>query len=471
MAQINIVGLGPGEISHLTLDAWQVLSQAQEVWLRTARHPVVAALPEHLALHSFDALYEQAETFDEVYAAIAERIIALAQREEGVVYAVPGHPLMGESTVTRILARVRVTDISVRVVEGLSFLEPTLTALGLDALEGLQILDALDMIAGYHPPLNPDIPALIAQVYSRAVASDLKLVLMNQYADEHLVAWVDAAGTAAQAIHWLPLYEIDRYAASPLTSLYLTALPTGSSFERLQDTVSHLRSPDGCPWDREQTHASLRTGLLEETYEVLAAIDADDPIALQEELGDLLMQVVMHAQIAAEMGDFRMSDVIAGIDAKLKRRHPHVWGETQVADAEEVLKNWEVLKRQEREQQGTADRSLLAGIPPALPALAQAYEYQQRVARVGLSDALEDNMAREWLERLALVDAEALGKLLFACVGWACARGLDLESALRETNRQFAKRVQAVEAAARRQGKAVAQLTSAEWARLWDEAA
>ena len=221
MTHITIVGLGPGELHQLTLEAWQVLSEAKEVWLRTLHHPVVAQLPAELTLHSFDSLYEAGETFEQVYETIVAQVLTLARQREELVYAVPGHPLVGEATVTHLLAAAREAEIAVRIVAGLSFIEPALTALEVDALDGLQIIDALDLVSLHHPPLMPDVPALIAQVYSRSVASDLKLVLMNQYPDEHPVALIDAAGTSAQWVRRIPLYEIDRYEASPLTSLYL----------------------------------------------------------------------------------------------------------------------------------------------------------------------------------------------------------------------------------------------------------
>ena len=429
MHHITIVGLGPGAFDQLTQEAIATLSQASEIWLRTARHPDVSHLPAGPAIHSFDSLYEEAETFEEVYATIAQRVLALGARAEGVVYAVPGHPLVGESTVTQILKAAREAGIPTRIVPGLSFIEPALTALALDALDGLQIVDALDVIGSYYPILNPDRPALIAQVYSRAVASDLKLVLMNLYPDEHQTALVDAAGTAAETVIWGPLYEIDHRDHTPLTSLYVAPLPYVGGFEHLLETVAHLRSPEGCPWDREQTHASLRETLLEETYEVLEALDKADADALREELGDLLLQVVLHAQIAGEEGEFQMADVIAGIDAKLKRRHPHVWGAVQVADAQEVTLNWEAIKHAEREN-ARADKArfLLDGVPKTLPALAQAHAYSSRAARVGLdrveiaADVAHIQQAMETFLQAYSVEerGEALGEALFAiaqCAG------------------------------------------------------
>ncbi|MEJ5309286.1 MAG: nucleoside triphosphate pyrophosphohydrolase [Anaerolineae bacterium] len=483
MPHITIVGLGPGAFEQLTQEALATLSQASAVWLRTARHPVVSYLPAGPALHSFDSLYEEARTFDEVYATIAQRVLTLGARPEGVVYAVPGHPLVGESTVTQILKAAREAGIPTRVVPGLSFIEPTLTALGLDALDGLQIVDALDVVGSYYPMLNPDRPALIAQVYSRSVASDLKLVLMNLYPDEHQTALVDAAGTAAETVVWGPLYEIDHRDHTPLTSLYVAPLPYIGGFEHLLETVAHLRSPEGCPWDREQTHASLRENLLEEAYEVLEALDREDDDALCEELGDLLLQVALHAQIAGEEGAFRMADVIAHIDAKLKRRHPHVWGEVQVAGAHDVVVNWEAIKREEREHKAHASsadtfRSLLDGVPKTLPALAQARAYSSRAARVGL-DMVEITAAVAHIQQtveafLRAHPAEArslaLGEALFAIAQCADRLELDPEAALREANTRFARRMRRVEQTAHAQGLTLTSLDAAEWLRLWREA-
>ncbi len=487
MAQITIVGLGPGAVGDLTREAWQVLSEAREVWLRTRHHPVVGGLPGGRVFHSFDAVYEHAESFDEVYREICERVLTLGGRPQGVVYAVPGHPLVGEATVTSILERARAAQVPVRIVHGLSFIEPTLCALGIDALDGLQVFDALVVASMHHPPFNPDVPALVAQVYSRAVSSELKLVLMNQYADDHRVALIDAAGTPRERVTWIPLYEIDRQEATPLTTLFVPAVAGVTSFEGFQETVATLRAPEGCPWDREQTHRSLRTNLLEETYEVLAAIDAQDPVALREELGDLLLQIVLHSQIAVEEGEFHMTEVIRHIDAKLKRRHPHVWGDTDVTGVAEVISNWEAIKRREREAAGQESRSLLDGIPPALPALSQAAAYAARAGRIGLervepqgpwvdlppslekavralTAALEDLQAEE---RDPRGFEDAVGDLLFVLTDWGRRQGLDVESALREANRRFARRLRILERDAQKSGRSLGSFTEDEMRALW----
>lgn len=475
MGTITIVGLGPGDPHHLTQEAWSVLEMVREVWLRTKHHPTVAGLPPHLTLHSFDYLYEEAEDFAQVYEAIANEVLRLGQRPEGVVYAVPGHPLVGEATVRLILPRAEGAGMAVHVVEGLSFIEPTLTPLRMDVLAGLQVYDAVELAARYHPPLNPDLPALVGQLYSRALATDVKLTLMNQYPDEHEVTLVHAAGTPEQRVIRLPLYELDRHDdVAHLTTLYVPPLPGVSSFEGLQDTVAHLRAPDGCPWDREQTHDSLRVGLLEEVYEVVAAIDAGDVQALREELGDLMLQILLHAQIATEEGEFQMAQVIAGIDAKLKHRHPHVWGERQVEGTGEVLRRWEELKREEK----GGERSVLDGVPAVLPALLQADTYGRRAARVGFDWTEADGVTDKIREEIVEVEAAAtpgekeaeLGDLLFAVVNWARWLEVDPEAALRRANARFARRFRGVERMARERGLDMLALTIDELEPLWREA-
>jgi tetrapyrrole methylase family protein/MazG family protein len=367
----------------------------------------------------------------------------------------------------------------VRVVAGLSFVEPALAALGADALPQLQLADALDLAARHHPPLSPDAPALVAQLYSARLASDVKLTLMNQYPDDHPVVLVHAAGTPDAQLERLALFEIDRSLhIAHLTALYLPPLAEASAFESFQETIAHLRAPEGCPWDREQTHQTLRTNLLEESYEVLAALDADDPEALREELGDLLLQIVLHAQIAQEYGEFSMADVIAGIQSKLIRRHPHVFGTVKVGGATEVLANWEKLKAEERELNGEhkPDKGALGSVPPGLPALTLADTYQRRAARVGFDwpeiSGVKAKVQEELVELEATADPvereEELGDLLFAVVNLARWLEVDPEAALRQANAKFAERFAAVEGLAKSQGRAMTDMSLAELDELWE---
>jgi tetrapyrrole methylase family protein/MazG family protein len=476
---LTILGLGPGHPDLLTREAWRTLEAADEIWLRTARHPTVDGLPSHLAQHSFDALYERHAGFADVYAAIVEQVLALARRPQGVLYAVPGHPLVGERTVVTLLERARAEAIRVRIVEGLSFVEPTLSALGVDALDGLQLADAIALAAQHHPALDPDRPALVGQLYSRSLASDVKLTLMNAYPDAHPVTLVQAVTTGEQTTTSMPLYELDRTpAVDHLTSLYVPPLPTVGGMEALLDTAARLRAPDGCPWDRQQTHLTLRHALLEEAYEVLAALDAEDTAKLCEELGDLLMQIVLHAQIAVEGGEFRFAEVVGSIDAKLKRRHPHVFAGLDVDSTEQVLRNWEAIKAEERAADPHVADSRLAGVPRALPALARAQALGDRAARVGFdwpdAEAVLDKLVEEVNELRCASDAETrqceFGDLLFTLVNLARHLDVDAEAALRGTCNRFTERFAQMEAAVGARGQALDELSLAEQDALWEQA-
>lgn len=475
---ILLMGLGPGDPLRLTREAWQILESVEEVYVRTEQHPVIAAFPRDIQVHSFDSLYEASDSFESVYEQIIERILALGRRPQGVVYAVPGHPFVAEATSPEIARRARQEGIPLRVVDGMSFIEPVLAALGIDPFPQMALVDALLLAAGHVPSFPPDMPALIAQIYSPAVASEVKLTLMEVYPDQHPVRLVHAAGAGEPVVENILLWQIDRSSQiGLLTTLYLPPLAPATSFEAFQEIIAHLRAPDGCPWDREQTHQSLRMNLIEESYEVLAALDAGEPQALCEELGDLLLQIVLHAQIASEDGEFQMSDILNDIHTKIVRRHPHVFGDLQVDGVDHVLANWERIKIQERQENGKADRSVLDGVALALPALLQAEQYQQRAIRTGFQwpdlQSRLDKVAEELEElRQAITPEEQvmeLGDLLFTIVNLAIHFNIDAESALRAANTRFRRRFGYVEKAARSSGRDICDLTLGEMLAYWDE--
>ncbi len=248
-------------------------------------------------------------------------------------------------------------------------------------------------------------------------------------------------------------------------------------FQTLMDIVERLRAPGGCPWDREQTHASLKRNLLEECYEVLEAIDLGDPPALSEELGDLLVQVAFHVQIAGEAGEFGLADVLANVNQKLVRRHPHVFGAAKVTDAREVERNWERLKEEENRSKGTR-KSAVDGIPRDLPALTYAQLMQDRVGRSGFEwedlSGVMDKVVEEAEElRRAASDAEQsheLGDLFFTMVNLSRWLNIHAEDALRQANRRFQRRYAMMEELAASCGQDFARLPLAEKESLWQEA-
>ncbi len=479
LAAITILGLGPGDPKLLTRQVWELLGQVNEIYVRTQRHPALAGLPAHLQIHSFDYLYNRASSFESVYQQITEQVVQLGKRSQGVVYAVPGHPFVAEATTPAILSLARQEGLSVQVLDGISFIEPILTALEIDPLPNLLILDALEIAASHVPQFPPHVPVLVAQLYSRQVAADVKLTLMEVYPPHHPVRLVHQAGTASMKVEAVDLYEIDRsFSIDWMTSLYLPSLPRQTSFEAFQEVVAHLRSPEGCPWDREQDHQTLKPFLLEEAYELVEAIDREDMRAMQEELGDLLLQVVLHAQIANEEGDFGMKDVLSGIHRKLVNRHPHVFGELSVKDSGEVLRNWEKLKAAERLENGEGQKGLLDGIPRALPALSQAQEIQRRAARVGFDWPEIEGVLQKVEEELhELVAAKGTkdqtdeyGDLLFSMVNLARWLKIDAESALRQANQRFRRRFAHIEQRVKEQERSLGDLTLEEMDALWNEA-
>lgn len=474
-AGIVIVGLGSGSPDLLTRRAQVVLESASELYLRTSKHPLVATFPAAWSLHSFDELYQRLESFAEVYAAIVDQIIILGGRPDGVVYAVPGDPMVGEATTPAIRARAAELGLPLEIVHGVSFIEPSLRLMNWDALDGLTVVDALDLIRQHLPPFPPDSAALVGQVHSKIVAAELKLTLMNQYPDEHPVSLIHAAGTQQEQIEQLQLHAIDHSSQiDVLTSLFIPPLESEASFEGFQEIVARLRAPDGCPWDRQQTHQSLRPHFLEEAYEALQAIDEENLDGLKEELGDMLLQIVMQAQIATENGDFNMGEVIAGIRQKLIRRHPHVFADSDVKDVDQVLHNWEALKAGERGAK-TSEGGTLAGVPDVLPALLQAWELQSRAARVGFDwpevEGVIDKVVEELDEfRRAASEQQRqaeLGDFLFALVNYARWIKIEPEAALREASARFRRRFGYIEQAAAQSGRALTDLSLEEMEAYW----
>jgi tetrapyrrole methylase family protein/MazG family protein len=476
---ITLLGLGPGSPDLLTRQAWLTLLGAGEVYLRTRQHPAVAGFPPGLELHSFDDLYSGGNSFEEVYVQIVEKVLELGRRPQGVIYAVPGHPFVAEATTPEITRRARQEGLPLHIVEGLSFLEPLISAIGIDPFPQAVLVDALELGELHVPPFPTSVPAIVAQIYSLQVASDVKLTLTALYPDEHPVTLVHAAGTDNPIVENLPLYQIDRSKHIGLmTALYLPPLDRETGFEAFLEVIAHLRAPNGCPWDREQTLHSLRPSLLEETYEVLAAIDEGDSPALREELGDLILLILMLTQIASEEGEFDIGGVLAGIHTKIVRRHPHVFGELAVNGTQDVLQNWEKLKAQERLANGKSEASLLDGIGKTLPALVQAEQYQQRANHVGFDWTEIEGVWRKVQEELGEVRSAAdadgraaeIGDLLFSVVNLARWYQVDSESALREANLRFRQRFIAIERSARQQGRDLSDLTLDEMDAIWQAA-
>ena len=345
-------------------------------------------------------------------------------------------------------------------------MDTLLQGLGIEAEHGLTVLSASQIASNYFPALNPDIGALVLDPASGEVGERLQEVLLALYPETHPVHAMPANGGSTQEMRLGDLRSSENMAA-----IYLPPSAGSSSFASLQGTVAHLRAPEGCPWDQEQTHQSLRRHLLEEAYETLEAIDTGNLDGLREELGDLLLQILMHAQIAQEESRFSMAEVVADIQAKLIRRHPHVFEDVQVTDVDHVLSNWEHYKSEE------SDNGPLDGVPRALPALAQAAELQDRAARVGfewpsIEEAIEkvkEELEEMETEREDQQRAIELGDFLFAVVNYARWIKTDPESELQRACLRFRSRFAKLLDAVSDAGQQLHDLDLPELLNRWDE--
>lgn len=432
---IAVIGLGPGDPELRTVGAQRRLDAAARIVLRTARHPGLDDLAGDGRVIACDDLYESEATFDAVYEAISRRVCGFAVETSGpVVYAVPGHPRFGERSVTLLLAEAGRRQVPVTVEAAVSAFDAVATALGIDLMaDQVQVVDAASLIevherepfAGGMAALDPSRPVLVCQVYARQVATAVKLTLGRLYPDEQPIVIVRSAGVPGdEACEPCRLFELDRRDVDHLTSVWVPAvgaLEASRSPFTLQRIVARLRAPDGCPWDRQQTHRSLRDAIIEEAYETVDAIDAGDSSNLAEELGDLLLIVAMHAQIADEAGDFAIEDVYDQVSRKLVRRHPHVFGGVAATTPDEVVATWNAVKAAERAAAGMGKASVqsspLDTLPRSMPALQRS--------RVLFGARKGDRAGETDLEAIA-----GVGDALLFIARKAAEAGVDAERAL-----------------------------------------
>lgn len=454
MNTIHIIGLGAGDLDQLPLGVYKKLKAADNLYVRTEDHPVLAELEqEGLTFNSFDAVYEKHDTFSPVYEEIAETLISLSQ-QTAVIYAVPGHPLVAEQTVQNLIEAEKQGRCQLAIEGGHSFLDSLFGALRIDPIEGFQLMDGTEMTSDQ---VNMTQHLLIAQVYDSFSASEVKLTLMEKYPDDYPVTIVTAAGSADEVLRTVPLHELDRSTeVNNLTTVYVP--PAEEQTQRLKEwqtfrsIIAKLRSPEGCPWDREQTHESLSPYLIEEAHELLQAIREGDDDAIADELGDVLLQVFLHAQIGQDNGYFQLEDVLESISAKMIRRHPHVFGDVTAEESDQVVANWQEIKAQEK----PAADSLLAGQDRFSSSLTTSFNYQKKAAKVGFSwpdaagawDKFHEEL-QEFQQEVAkgskARQLDELGDLLFTLVNLARFFDLSPEEAMMQANRKFQTRFRYVE--------------------------
>jgi tetrapyrrole methylase family protein / MazG family protein len=476
--KITVIGLGAGNLEQMTLGIYRLIKNHENIFVRTMNHPAVEELrAEGKQFHSFDNVYEKHDQFQPVYEEIADTLFQEALTRGHVLYAVPGHPLVAEQAVQILLQKADKMDVEVEVAGGKSFLDEMYTALKIDPIEGCQILDGTAL---KKEEIQIRHHLVIVQVYDAFIASEVKLTLMEKYPDDYEVTVVTAAGGKDEAVTKVPLYELDHAVElNNLTAVYVPPVQEEKVMYRdfgfLKSVIERLRGPGGCPWDQKQTHRSLKKYLIEEAYEVLDAIDEEDDEAIAEELGDVLLQVLLHAQIGEDEGFFAIEDVMEKLSEKMIRRHPHVFGGGTAETSDEVVANWDAIKAKEA---GKSEReSILDGVPKGLPSIQKAYLYQKKAAKVGFDwkdigpvyDKIMEEL-KEFQEARGEEQLKEMGDLLFSVVNLARAFEIDPEEALNATNRKFYSRFRYIEKALREKDLSFDDVTLEEMDRLWNEA-
>lgn len=477
---LKIMGLGPGAYEALTIGALKELKNNKNIYFRTEKHPTVDFLKdEGIKFESYDHAYEKYDSFDDVYKYIAEDLITKIKDDEDLIYAVPGHPLVAEKSVINLIELCKENNIQYEVLPAVSFVDAIMEALQVDPIEGVKIIDAFDM---KNQILDKRVGTIITQVYNNFIASEVKLRLLEGYEDDTEIIFVRAAGVEGlESIRKIPLYELDwQEDIDYLTSIYIPKdLGNKKDFQDLLDIIETLRNPGGCPWDREQTHESLKSALLEECYEVIDAIENEDEDALIEELGDVLLQVVFHASIGKEDGYFDIMDVIGGISNKMINRHPHVFGNEEANTSEQVLVNWDEIKKEEKGIKTLTEE--MQNIAKSLPAATRAYKVQKKAKKVGFDwddvNCAMDKVKEELNEIKEVYNCEdksiiegEVGDLLFACINVARFLEVDGELALDKTIKKFIKRFSYIENEAIKNNKNLKDMTLEEMDKLWEEA-
>lgn len=480
MSKIFIIGLGPGDTDNLTLGAIRKIENDIPNYLRTENHPSVKYIREkQIGYISFDYIYEREESFEDIYKEIVSELVFAAETQGEINYFVPGNPLVAENTVKMLLNQ---KDIEVEIISGMSFVEPVLEIVKVDPVEGLKILDGIDL---NDSKVDINSHQIVTQVYNNRVMSDVKLVLMNVLPDDYNVVLLHNAGMSEdEIVERIPLHKIDRSDnIGPLTSLFIPKVDKSKDelydFNDIQEIMRKLRGEDGCSWDREQDHLSIRGAVLEEAYELVEALEDEDPDHIVEELGDLLLQVVFHSEIGQENSDFKPIQVTSSLASKLITRHPHIFSEKKVDNSNEVVYNWDRIKYANRNITTLSDK--LRNIP-RLPALLRSLKTQEKAAEVGFDwDTIQgsSNKVREELEEVleaALIHEPGdltvegeIGDLLFAVVNLSRFLEVNPEVALGRTIRKFTKRLEKIEYLTDGMGIKMEEMNLEELDSLWEK--
>jgi len=484
MKKINIIGLGSGKIDSLTLGAVEKIQKGHKNILRTIYHPTIEYFyDKKIPFKSMDYIYESELSFEKVYEKIVDILFNELEFDDEINYIVPGHPMVAEKTVSYLLEKAPKENVEIEIVPSESFIEPILTALKIDPIDGMKIIDAIEIKS---TQLDVNSNLIICQLYNKRIASEVKLVLSEVYGDEYEVILVHFAGVKdKEIIEKIKVMDIDKSKnIGALTTLAVSKINKDEisiyDFNDVVDIVKILRSENGCPWDRAQDHFTLRENLIEEAYEVVEAIEEENFNHLAEELGDLLLQVLLHTQIASENGYFNLIDVTTNLASKLITRHPHVFSKKMLVNPDKVVYNWNMIKYSSRSINTLSGR--MENIPK-LPSLIRSKKVQKLASEVGFDwDNIDGPMKKvieEYDEVLELIEdgekdslhyEEELGDLLFSIVNLARFLKVDPEIALHRATDKFINRFRVVEELTQEKGRKLLEMSIEELDELWEQA-
>ena len=473
MNTVTVLSVSTGDLSLLTAGAMDTLVNARHIVLRTERHPIARWLLEHKkSFSSLDRLYETADTFDAFNLAAAEALVSAAA-DGDAVYAVADAAM--DSTVS---AFVNYAGGSVKIVilPGISHADRCIAMVQAD-MQDIRLSAAEVFLSA--TDMNPDVSCFLSELHSKACAGSCKLKLMRLLDDQTEICFFSGGADGQLQMRRIPLFELDRQERYDHLTACLYLAPSLTERKRygmddLRAVMHRLRAKGGCPWDQEQTHESLLPNLLEESYEFIEAVREEDTAHMCEELGDVLLQVIFHAVIATQCGEFDLHDVTTGVTAKLIERHPHVFGTVKAETASQVLENWEQIKRKQRSIESVADA--MENVTKALSPALRASKIQHKAAKVGFDfpsarEALE-KVPEEYREILGCLEKnldpeEELGDLLFSAVNVCRLCGVNPDIALYAAVDKFITRFRGMENRLRNEGKSIGDLTLSEMDVYW----
>lgn len=465
MARIIVIGLGSGDISNISKNICDIINSHKIVYARTAQHEAIKSLTQEKEIRFFDNLYMEADSISSVDELIVEKLIEVSERYD-LVYLVPGSPFVLEKSVELLIKK----NLDIEIINNQSFADLVFSRLR-HVTDGYKTISARDY-SGFNYDFTVDL--LIQEIDNEYLLDEIMLEVGEIYPPKTKFSLVKDGGLVSEEIYTDFLENYNRNIIPNHQTTLLIYKPCEIyDFSGLLSTADKLRGPDGCPWDREQTHESMRQDLLEEAYEVVDAINKNDPDGLMEELGDLLFQVVMHSQIAKENGDFSIVDVIDGANSKFILRHPHVFQDLHLDKSSKVLQNWDSAKYSQRKMNTFWER---LDDSKGLPSTIQAFKIIDKVTRIGFdwnnSDEILAKVKEEYKEVVDALDSphaleEELGDLLFTIVNLCHYLGYEAEILLKKANDKFVGRFKLMEEFAEESGKDIQFLDKDELEELW----